>query len=156
LSEFHKAKGSKGGLQSYCKQCIFEYHAEYLPKNRDKQAVWERKYREKLKDGRRLKGHDAKYNARQKSKRKAQRILLKAIKSGTIIKADECIMPDCDCTENIEGHHHDYSRPLEVLWLCCSCHMTYHRGKTKKAERVRAFVDNYITEHFKQDLSREL
>lgn len=32
----------------------------------------------------------------------------------------------CGSKENVEGHHRDYSRPLDVTWLCCACHMAWH------------------------------
>lgn len=31
----------------------------------------------------------------------------------------------CGCSE-VEAHHDDYSKPLEVTWLCRDCHMVLH------------------------------
>jgi hypothetical protein len=28
--------------------------------------------------------------------------------------------------KRLEAHHTDYSRPLEVEWLCVSCHRNHH------------------------------
>lgn len=33
----------------------------------------------------------------------------------------------CGETENVHGHHPDYSKPLEVIWLCQAHHMAVHR-----------------------------
>lgn len=39
----------------------------------------------------------------------------------------------CSSTENIDGHHEDYDKPLEVLWLCRRCHMLLH-AELKRSE----------------------
>lgn len=33
----------------------------------------------------------------------------------------------CSETKNIHAHHEDYSKPLDVVWLCVSCHGLRHR-----------------------------
>ncbi len=55
------------------------------------------------------------------------------------------ICSDCGAVDVvIHGHHEDYSKPLEVIWLCVSCHMKLH-------ERKR----NAITKEERRKLRRE-
>ena len=48
-----------------------------------------------------------------------------AVRDGALFKASNCSV--CDSTEKIEGHHDDYTKPMEVRWLCESCHKEWHR-----------------------------
>ena len=43
-----------------------------------------------------------------------------AVKLGKIIRPDSCEV--CETPGAVQGHHSDYSKPLEVRWLCRSCH----------------------------------
>lgn len=50
-------------------------------------------------------------------KRFARRQLTQAIKKGILIRES------CYCGEiKVEGHHPDYSKPLEVIWACKKHH----------------------------------
>jgi hypothetical protein len=64
-------------------------------------------------------------------KLKARHIVGYAIKSGRIIKC-----PCCVCGSKVsQAHHDDYSKPLEVVWLCTTHHAEIHRGKDAKTKR---------------------
>ncbi len=34
---------------------------------------------------------------------------------------------ECSLSGSVDGHHNDYSKPLEVQWLCRQCHANVHR-----------------------------
>lgn len=48
-----------------------------------------------------------------------------ALRNRTLVKNN------CEyCGESkVQAHHHDYSKPLEVIWLCQKCHSDLHNGK---------------------------
>ena len=48
-----------------------------------------------------------------------------AIKNKKIVRGFIC--SKCSSDKKIEGHHDDYTKPLEVRWLCESCHKEWHR-----------------------------
>ena len=58
-------------------------------------------------------------------KRAAQTILGNAVKNGKIKKPGFC--QSCFRTGRIHGHHCDYSKPLDVIWFCASCHTKWHK-----------------------------
>lgn len=55
---------------------------------------------------------------------KAQHKLRREIKKGNIIRPTIC--SHCERQAKISAHHEDYNKPLEVLWLCSSCHKRKH------------------------------
>lgn len=36
---------------------------------------------------------------------------------------------ECGSTENVQAHHEDYDRPLDVTWLCFDCHQELHKSR---------------------------
>ena len=53
----------------------------------------------------------------------AHRLLEEELRKGNI-KPEECYF--CGSTKFIDGHHYDYSKPLEVVWMCKKCHKRFH------------------------------
>lgn len=55
------------------------------------------------------------------------RAFRKALKEGRVTRkaCEVCGNPKTD------GHHDDYSRPLDVRWLCRTHHRQHHRAETR-------------------------
>lgn len=133
----HKlAAKNRGGKFRYCPKCAVlklrntENFRTYFDKNKGRQC-WEGY----------CKPCDNKYSPvhrfyskissmRYPLKNKARQAVAYAVKTGKLIKPDICT--HCKkYAKRIEGHHMDYSKPLEVIWLCSKCHTKIH-GRTEK------------------------
>lgn len=60
----------------------------------------------------------------QKPKRKIHKRIYDLIKFGSI-KRCPCVL--CGSEINIEAHHNDYAKPLEITWLCRNHHQWLHK-----------------------------
>ena len=65
---------------------------------------------------------------------KAKSALHHAVSRGKLIKQNYCT--ECfalyDNPRLIHGHHNDYSKLLEVIWLCSICHGKRHRRESER------------------------
>lgn len=60
---------------------------------------------------------------------KARYAVSNAIRDGRLSPWPVCAVPEC--AEKPEAHHPDYSRPLDVVWLCGSHHKQAHHAKAE-------------------------
>src|SRR4030095_15298421 len=68
-------------------------------------------------------GHTKNYHLEHE----ARLIFRKAYRDGLIYRPTKCFKCNSEyCFEKFQAHHEDYSKPLEVIWLCTSCHRLYH------------------------------
>lgn len=54
----------------------------------------------------------------------ARKKLKRAVQSGKLTRPERC--EACGRPGRIDGHHDDYARPLDVRWLCTTCHRSAH------------------------------
>lgn len=63
--------------------------------------------------------------SKTKLARRAYDAVRSALKSGRLVRPDSC--QSCGTTERrIDAHHDDYEKPLDVKWVCRSCHFLSH------------------------------
>lgn len=104
-----------------------EYYAEYDRKRFREDPRVRKRHREyqKTESGKAAMLEARKrYLAKNPEKRAAHVILGNAVRDGRVVKPTTC--SECGAGGRIHGHHEDYAKPLEVEWLCPSCHMKRH------------------------------
>lgn len=134
VSEFYRHKQMGDGYLSFCKDCVKERISVHRGENLERIRAYDRKrgrsdHRlERTKENSRRyrkekRGYVRAWEKRNPHKKKSNNTLHGAIRSGKIIR-----LP-CEVCGNkkSEGHHFDYSKPLEVRWLCRKHHGEVHR-----------------------------
>jgi hypothetical protein len=99
-----------------CKTCKRKKARKYYYNNKEKFKAWRENNPDKKA------GYE---RARDKVKMSARSKLRYAVKVGKIIKPKVC--QECSEPGELQGHHEDYTKPLDVDWLCRQCHMKRHR-----------------------------
>jgi len=139
---FPKRHKRPGVYQNICKKC--KNDKDVLRQRSNLQAKRDRSYRtydpiKKKAQYERLMSDPAQrqkaidrsrsYRLRNRLKAKAHEQAQYAVKMGRLVKPDAC--QECGQKSNVDGHHKDYSKPLEVIWLCRPCHRKQHRKESK-------------------------
>lgn len=142
ISEFYKHKQMADGHLNKCKSCTIldskiRCQQEHLkPHIREQKRLWARskkgrstakKYLQE--NGGRLKANLAKarYSERNPKKKNATSMVHNAVKYGFLERPNNCSA--CGkYNKRIHGHHCDYDKPLDVIWMCPSCHSEWHRN----------------------------
>lgn len=113
IEMFHRDSYQKDGHNGMCKEC-----RRIIVRTQPHRKIWKKNHPEKARE------INAKYRLNNKEKLKAWLILRKAVKEGAISK-EACRI----CGKSAHAHHPDYSKPLEVIWLCQQHHKDIHYGR---------------------------
>lgn len=106
----------------YCSKCKaadsrrYRAYRQVSQKDRDRFRAWYSANKEHLKD-RRIS------DAYHRVKLLARSSLNNAVISGVVVRG---CCEVCGASENVEGHHDDYTKPLDVRWLCREHHKEVH------------------------------
>jgi len=74
--------------------------------------------------------------AKHPERRKASHIVGNAVRDGKLIPWPVCAVPEC--SDKPQAHHPDYSRPLDVVWLCPLHHKQTHALVANESRQQQA------------------
>ncbi len=125
LSEFYKDRRMNDGHLGKCKDCTRLDAKENRWAHHDRYMEYERRRRGSKSRMRQRSACTQRWRRSNPEKRKAQRIVERAIAAGELKRqsCEECGEP------RSHAHHDDYSDPLDVRWLCASHHTRHHAAE---------------------------
>ncbi len=111
-------KTLKSGVKDYhyCKECV---------------AQKRRKLRQSASGKAHLRDYQRKFNQHNRHMVRAWNAAHYALKTGKLERPNSCTV--CEAKVRLEMHHADYSKPLDVTFLCRACHERQHRMLLFKA-----------------------
>jgi hypothetical protein len=143
IDDFYKHNQMRDGHLNKCIDCVVEYQRERRVKNLDKIRAYDRNRKNKKdrtdmqklrKEQLKIQNPDLyaekerdrtkKYRDKHKEKYRAHYLVAKYVLKGILVNPRLC--QKCGSKGRVEAHHDDYSKPLDVLWLCPPCHALRH------------------------------
>ena len=125
LCKFYKHEQMADGHLGKCKECARMDALVHRNNNLDYIRAYDRD-RGKLPHRIKMNVDNTRKRRKQNPLQYAAHILLRnAVRSGRVVKNPNCTK--CGTEGIMHGHHKDYCKPLEVMWLCAVCHKQQHR-----------------------------
>lgn len=124
-SEFYRHSGMADGHLGKCKECAKSDVKARRVENGEHVRAYDRK-----RGNRQTPEDQRRYRNKHPDRVRAERKVRWAVKTGVLVRAKHC--SECGSSENIHGHHDDYSKPLLVRWLCALCHRRWHAENDPK------------------------
>jgi ribosomal protein L37AE/L43A len=116
IDNFHFSNIVLDKRNNCCKDCQKEKYQRWYLKHKRKRTRKDLDY-------------ILKWQKENKIKYSAEARLKYAVKVNKIKKPDICSI--CKLKKRIYGHHTDYTKIYEVIWVCGSCHKRLHTGSLK-------------------------
>jgi hypothetical protein len=138
LESFYRHSKMKDGHLNYCKECVKcrtsrHYHCD-VTKHRFEESERYQRRRESLSFIQSRKEYYKRYMTPERIKiknarRTPERMKANSAAQRSLTKEAQCEI--CDKRAKTHAHHHDYSRPLDVIWCCPKCHSQLHVGNKR-------------------------
>ena len=130
LSEFNRNRCKPDGHAYECRLCHRKrckgghYQRKYYYTHLDKEKL---RFKKRWSDPENRRQHRARVKGTPQGL--ARVALRNAVQAGSIVKPNFCERCNTVLAKSrIHGHHHDYTQPFNVQWLCSACHAVVHHA----------------------------
>ena len=135
--QFYAHPGMADGRLNKCKECCKKHARERRENkideireydrnrpNAEERAQKHREYKKTERGKLAASRGNAAWSKRNRKKRYAHGVVRRALVSGRLVRQD---CQSCGSSQNIQAHHEDYDKPIDVEWLCSKCHAAHHK-----------------------------
>ncbi len=126
LTEFYKHPQMKDGHLNKCKECTKKDVSEKYYSEHESRAEYERKRNKTPHRKAQVIKYMRKNREDNPEKYKARSVVSGAIKTNKLVRPNHCSICNELCKPH--AHHEDYSRPLDIVWVCVRCHRAITDG----------------------------
>ena len=124
-ANFYKHTQMADGYLNKCKECVKNRVTKHRDANIERIREYDiKRFRENPKRKKQARHNIIKFRTENPEKYAAQTAVGNAIRDGKL-KRQIC----CKCGAKAHAHHEDYSKPLDVVWLCPAHHAEVHKEK---------------------------
>lgn len=117
-----RASAFREGRGKYCNPLCYRKNSQILHKSGPDSPTW--------KGGYSAAQHHRNFRAKYPEKAACHDEFRRAIRLRQIVRPSQCSACGIGCKPH--GHHEDYSKPLNVVWLCGTCHNKLHNERRKQ------------------------
>lgn len=123
IDDFYKHPKAADGHEGRCKLCARANVAAARAANIEHHREYDRKRFSEPERRAAVYARSRTYRTRQPLKAAAHTAVGHAVSAGRLIRkpCEQCAKPKA------EAHHDDYTKPLDVRWLCKLCHERWHQ-----------------------------
>ena len=130
LDGFWRDARERDGRRRRCIDCDKRVKRRWVIANPDHNKEYNRVRRKDPEYRQRRLGWERTHRTRNPDKTLAQRRLQRAVREGRLVRPLIC--EQCGGIGDIHAHHDDYSRALDVRWICRDCHTELHAAAPKE------------------------
>jgi hypothetical protein len=135
-AEFYAQPNRRDGLTGCCRDCTCTRVRANYAANRPAKQEYERRRNQRPERKDALTASLKRQALAHPERRRARIAVGNAARDGRLKKLP---CHRCGTTARVQAHHHDYSKPLDVEWLCFACHREHaHAQHVNERMKLRA------------------
>ena len=134
LGEFYRQPSTNDGHMGRCKVCTRARVAAHRAAHLDEIRAYDRRRANEPHRRVHIAHTVAAWRQRFPAHARAQSAMNNAVRDGRLQRATACQV--CQTPGRVEAHHHDYTQPLDVLWVCKPCH--WHADDVRRLQEAVA------------------